>query len=68
MSETTRYYGVWNTRRKQFQFGICETSKKKAREKLFSKINNDARRWCFEIKELKHGNPLAEPLLKSKGE
>ena len=31
-------YGVWNTKKKEFQFGICEPSKTKARKKLFEKI------------------------------
>lgn len=45
-------YGIWNKYRKQFQFGICEPSKKKAIAKLFNKIGNDARRWTFVIKKL----------------
>lgn len=46
-------YGIYNTKKKEFQFGICEPSKKKARDKLFKKIGNDARKWRFEIREIK---------------
>lgn len=56
-------YGVWNTKKKEFQFGICEPSKTKARKKLFKKIGKDAYKYRFQIKELKLGNPKAEKLL-----
>ena len=59
----TKYYGVYNTHKKEFQFGICETSKRKATTALFKKIGDDAYKWRFVIKELKFGNPKAEPLL-----
>lgn len=45
-------YGIWNSMRKEFQFGICEPSKAKAIDKLFKKIGNDARKWRFEVKRL----------------
>lgn len=57
-------YGVWNTKKKEFQFGICEPSKTKARKKLFEKIGKDAYKYRFQIKELKLGNPKAEKLLR----
>lgn len=57
------YYGVYNTRKNEFQFGICEPSKRKAVKELFKKIGKDAYKQCFEIKPLRHGNPKAEPLL-----
>ena len=56
-------YGVWNTKKKEFQFGICEPSKTKARKRLFEKIGKDAYKYRFQIKELKIGNPKAEKLL-----
>lgn len=56
-------YGVWNTKKKEFQFGICEPSKTKARKKLFEKIGKDAYKYRFQIKELKLGNPKDEKLL-----
>ena len=59
-----KYYGVYNIRRKEFQFGICEPSKRKATDALFKKIGKDAYKWRFEIRELKFGNPKAEPILK----
>lgn len=48
-----KLYGVYNKQKKEFQFGIKEPSKKKARQKLFDKIGNDARKWRFEIREIK---------------
>lgn len=50
-----KMYGIYNTRTKKFQFGIKEPSKRKARQKLFNKIGNDARKWRFEVRELKAG-------------
>ena len=44
-------YGIWNNRRKQFQFGISEPSKKRAWKKLFNKIGNDARKYRFEVRK-----------------
>ena len=58
-----KYYGIWNMKRKEFQFGICEPSKRKARNKLFNKIGNDAYKMRFVIKEMKVGNPKAKELL-----
>jgi len=51
-------YGVYNTLKKEFQFGIKEESKKKATQKLFKKIGKDSYKWRFEIKEIK-----VEPIL-----
>ena len=45
-------YGIYNTVKKEFQFGIKEPSKTKAWNKLFEKIGNDARKWRFEVKEI----------------
>lgn len=61
--ENTRYYGIWNNMKKEFQFGIIETSKAKAEKALFNKIYKDAYKWRFEVKELKKGNQKAEKLL-----
>lgn len=60
---TTKLYGVWNNKKKEFQFDIVETSKNKASQALFEKIGKDAYKWRFEIKELKSGNPKAKVLL-----
>lgn len=51
----SKMYGIYNTRAKEFQFGIKEPSKNKARQKLFNKIGNDARKWRFEVREIKAG-------------
>jgi len=51
MTETR--YGIWNNVKKEFQFGISEPSKKKARQRLFDKIGDDARKWKFEVKQIK---------------
>lgn len=46
------HYGIWNSRAKQFQFGIDEPSKKKAEKALFDKIQKDAYKWRFSVREL----------------
>lgn len=45
-------YGIWNNMKKEFQFGICEPSKKKATKRLFEKIGKDAYKWRFEVRKL----------------
>lgn len=56
-------YGIYNTKAEEFQFGICETSKRKALDKLFQKIGNDAYKWRFEVKPLRKNNTKAEKIL-----
>ena len=48
-------YGIWNSKAKEFQFGICEDTPGRALRQLFKKIGNDARKWRFEPKELPQG-------------
>lgn len=50
-----KVYGIYNTKAKCFQFGIKEPSKRKAMKRLFEKIGNDARKWRFEVREIKEG-------------
>lgn len=47
------HFGIWNSMKKKYQFGIDEPTPRKAEKKLFQKIGNDARKWRFEIKEIK---------------
>ena len=47
---SNRRYGIWNTCKKEFQFGISEPSKSKALKALFDKIGNDAYKWRFRVK------------------
>ena len=49
-------YGVWNTIKKEFQFGIREENQNKAIKKLFQKIGNDAYKWRFEIRKIPEQN------------
>ena len=48
-----KVYGIWNSCKKEFQFGIRAKSKSAAWRMLFQKIGNDARKWRFEVKEIK---------------
>lgn len=52
-------FGIYNHMRKEFQFGIRESSKKKARKKLFEKIGKDAYKWRFEVRKI-HENLIKE--------
>lgn len=45
-------WGIWNTAKKCFQFGICEDTPMLAEARLFQKIGDDARRWRFEVRRL----------------
>ena len=49
-------YGVWNTVKKEFQFGIREENQDKAIKKLFQKIGNDTYKWRFEIRKIPEQN------------
>jgi hypothetical protein len=44
-------YGIWNSMRKEFQFGILENSKSKAFKRLFAKIGRDAYKWRFDVRK-----------------
>lgn len=45
-------YGIWNTVRKCWQFGICEDTPMLAVARLFQRIGEDARKWRFEPRPL----------------
>jgi len=45
-------YGIYNNIKKEFQFGIAESTKQKAQRKLFKKIGNDAYKWRFEVRKI----------------
>src|SRR5690625_4706134 len=47
-------FGVFSKVSRKFVFGIREPSKTKARKALFNKIGNDALKWRFVVKEIKH--------------
>jgi len=46
-------YGIFNTMKKEWQFGIQENSVDKAYKKLFAKIGKDAYKWRFEVRKIK---------------
>ena len=46
-------FGIWNSMKKEFQFGICEPTPKKARDKLFKKIGYNSYKWRFEVCAIK---------------
>ena len=47
-----RKYGIWNTAKKCFQFGISEDSPMLAEARLFFMIGDDARMWRFTVKAI----------------
>ena len=46
-------WGIWNSIKKGFQFGISEDTPEKARKRLFQKIGKDAYKWRFEVKRMR---------------
>ena len=46
-------YGIYNAMKKEFQFGICEPTKRKTMKKLFDKIGKDAYKWRFEVRRIR---------------
>lgn len=47
-----RKYGIWNTSKKCFQFGIAEDTPMLAEARLFYMIGDDARKWRFTVKAI----------------
>ena len=45
-------YGIYNSQKKEFQFGICEDTPMLAEARLFQKIGEDAKKWKFEVREV----------------
>lgn len=45
-------YGIYNTLRKEFQFGISEDTPLLAEARLMQKIGDDARKWRFETRRI----------------
>jgi len=45
-------WGIWNTVRKEFQFGICEDTPMLAEARLYQKLGDDARKYRFEPRQL----------------
>ena len=45
-------YGIYNSMKKEFQFGIKEKTKHKAQNKLFKKIGYDSYKWRFEVRRI----------------
>ena len=46
-------YGIYNKQKKEFQFGICEDTPMLAEARLFQKIGEDAKKWRFEVREVR---------------
>lgn len=59
-------YGVWNTVAKEWQFGIQQPTKNKARKELFRKIGYDAYKWRFEVKHIEGWNGWLKHLERKK--
>lgn len=49
----TEKWGIWNSLKKEFQFGISEDTPRKAKKRLFQKIGKDAYKWRFEVKRMR---------------
>lgn len=45
-------YGVYNTTKKEFQFGICEDSPMLASARLHYIIGDDAKKWRFDFRPI----------------
>jgi Protein of unknown function (DUF2815) len=56
-STLVKRYGAYSKVSRKFVFGITETSKAKARKKLFQKIGKDANKYRFEFKVIKEIKP-----------
>lgn len=48
-------WGIWNIRKKEFQFGICEDTPMLAEARLFQKIGKDGHKYRFQVKAISKG-------------
>ena len=48
-------YGIWNSKRNEFQFGIVEDTPMLAEGRLFFIIGNDARKYRFSPRKISEG-------------
>ena len=48
-------WGIWNRKKRKFQFGICEDTPMLAEARLFQKIGDNARKWRFVARQLPEG-------------
>jgi hypothetical protein len=55
-------YGIYSRVSKRFVFGIKESSKTKAWNKLRDLIGDDSRRWRFEARKLKEAKVNGKPI------
>jgi hypothetical protein len=55
LGEGDAKYGIRNSKRQQFQFGIVEDTPMLAEAQLFNKIGNDARLWRFKARRISEG-------------
>lgn len=46
-------YGIFDRVKKEFCFGICEETPMLAEARLFQKIGDNARRYRYEVREVK---------------
>jgi len=60
-------WGIYNTAKKEWQFGICEDTPMLAQARLYHKIGNDARKYRFETKELPKAPASASTLHRGRG-
>lgn len=47
-----KQYGIWNSVKKEFQFGIVEDTPMLAVARLYQKIGDNAKKYRFEAKEI----------------
>lgn len=46
-------FGIYNTMKREFQFGIVADTPREAKRALFKKIGRDAYKWRFDVRPLK---------------
>ena len=54
--EINTEYGIWDSTKKEFVFGIREPTPMLAKGRLFHKIGENARKWRYEIKKFPKNN------------
>lgn len=55
-----RYFSSFNTRSKNYHFGICELSPYKAKKALFKEIGKDAYNSRWEIRQIAYQHPYVK--------
>lgn len=61
-----KYYGIYNSVQKKYQFGIVATNPRKAGEMLEEEIGKGSYQYRFQVKGIGHTHPYVKHAVRTK--